>query len=255
MPEDTRPEASALSSHRMELTEKKIKGEISPFTRFFRKMTQLFSNDIRKSEIRHHQMKLSGRISELQSTSETSLKHLLAIKHWLKTAADPQTYALALSLIDPMINEALRLQKNLESKSTVATQVKLVSKYVEWIEKAHVWSELKIDQPSANQVQKVIIQQTIFEFQTRIARDVQVIQDYLNHASQEQPLKAGVKKQLEKKLVPMLSEIIKNLYALQNVSQEITLDSLMNWRSTSDDKREGYFSEALHAIDTFFMEH
>lgn len=236
------------SPHRVEIKRRKADGEANLLARFFRKVSQLFMNEVEIQEA-----KLGGRINELQATAHVMHKQLVVVKDSIKANSDQKTYTLACGLIDPIIKEISRLQNDMEHKSTVTQQVKTVSKYVEWIEKARSWLELEEDS-NTERIQQIIIFQTTQEFQARIARDIQVIQDYLSHATDILPVSDKLKGELRKKVLPTLSPILVQLYALQKIPKDMALDDLTAWRAASDREREGHFSEALHTIDSFFME-
>lgn len=216
-------------------------------SRFFRKVSTLFSNKTRAGRV-----KLSGRISELHRTSEAMLRDLKSFRSKLEKKKTPHLFLLAAALIDPIVKEMTRLQKAIDSRSTATHQVKAVSRYVELIEKARTWVEVASGSDDPDMIGHVIIMQTIQDFTACLERDMQVIQDYLNHALESMTLSDVSKSELKKKLLPTLLPILLKLNTLKEFPQDLTIETLASWRSAADRKRESIFTEALHTIDTFF---
>lgn len=233
-------------AYKPELALKKTETEATPLSRFFRKVSQLFSNHGIQDG------KLWGRICEVQKISEQTIHDLIHFKQALELKADPQLFSLVCALVDSIIKEIARMHTLLEKKTGTTVRVKLGTKYVELTEKAHKWIALGHNLEDLNLIKQAVVMQTVLEFQALIDRDAQVIQDYLNHAAEDLPLSQRLKADLKKKLVPTLSPILMKLYALKEVPQELCLDTLMTWRLASDQHRESLFTEALHTIDTFF---
>lgn len=214
-----------------------------------KKLSQFFSiNPI----LRKH--KLFGRISELQKTFDDILHDLEVVKKSIELHADSSLYILMCSVVDPLVKEMTRMQKTLDLAGTTTHHVKCVSRCVECIEKARVWIELGSESWDEEKVRKVIIKQTVEEFQGRIDRDIQVIQDYLSHAVQDSSQPETARVQMKGQLMPTLSPILHKLYNLRDEQNDLTVDNLIDWRSVADEQREGLFSATLHTIDTFFTQ-
>lgn len=223
----------------------------TPLRRFFQKLTQMFNRTPAPSPT---EIRLAGRIHELQTIADHVLHDLIAFKGLLEREADPHLLPLAVSVIDTMIKEIARLKKLMEHQHGLTQQVKAVARFAEWVEKAKPWLALKNKTLDAGQVKQVVVQQTVQEFQTRIDRDIQVIQDYLHHAvdSLEGPdeLKASLKNKLMSEISPNLSK----LDQLKQCPEDLHIDSIISWRAQADRGRENLFTTILHAIDSYASE-
>ena len=202
----------------------------------------------------HSDSKLSGRIHELQTTADEILHGLTAFKSKIEKETDRRLFSLVCGIIDPISKEIARLQKVMERQGGATQQVKSYTRYVEWIEKARYWISLGDGSKDLEAIQQAVIQQTIQEFQTRIDKDIQIIQDYLNHAVENLVVSDDMRNVLKHKLDPELSPNLLKLYQLKEHPQDLSLDSLIPWRSAADHDREIFFSSSLHAIDTFFTD-
>lgn len=216
------------------------------FSRFVQKVGLIFNPTAPVGDI-----KLSGRIRDLQTIANSVLFELLDFKEAVKERVHPELYALILPIIDPLIKEIGRTPPIVEKKDNTAQQVKMFSRYVDSIEKAKDWSELCKAASNKEDLEKAIIQQTAKEFISRIDRDVQVLQDYLGHALNSLDLSTGLKSELKEKLMPEISPKIQDLLKLKTLPTDFSLNSFIQWRSCADQSREIIFGEALHIIDIF----
>lgn len=220
------------------------------FSRFVQKVGLIFNPT---SEI--NEVKLNGRIRELQTISDSVLFELLDFKKMVKETVHPQLYALILTIVDPLIKEVGRTPPMVERKDNTAKQVKLFSRYVDSIEKAKDWAELGKLNTDKGQLEQAIIQQIAKEFVSRIDRDVQVLQDYLEHALNSLDISNGLKNELKDKLMPDISPKIQELTELKTLPIDLSLSSFIDWRAHADHAREILFGEALHIIDYFSDEY
>lgn len=225
-------------------------GSESLFQRFFQKMGDIFKRPVQLNK----EHPLSGRISELHTSAAEILVELIAFKQRMENESDPQLYSFICSIIDPIIKEVSRIQQSIEREGNTAQKVKSFSRYVDWIEKAREWVEFDKLRPESATIRQAVIKQTIKDFQTKIDRDIQVVQDYLNQAMGELDMTEEMKNELKEKLMPELSPSLRELYRLRQPEKELSLEEFIQWRSHSDQNREKLFGVSLHIIDTFAEE-
>lgn len=212
---------------------------------FFQRIQNLF-----KPQTQIQEVKLSGRIHELQKTADRILFDLLLFKSEAETKVEPYLFSIICTAIDPIIKEIVQIQKLREHQNSATWQVKNFQRYTDWLEKAKAWVELKDRCEETNVLYQAALNHTIKEFQARIDRDLQVILDYLNHALSNIDIQPNEGKLLRDQLIQKLDPHLLKLNQLKNPAPEITLETLIVWRSTSDTSRETCFGEALHIIDT-----
>ncbi len=152
-------------------------------------------------------------------------------------------------IVDPLIKEIHRMKKGLGHES-VAQQVKASQGFSEWMEKAKMWIELCSRRPFEKQaISQAVVDHAIQEFQATIDKDLEVIQDYLNHTMDRIEADDLQKNHLKEKLEPELSQYLMELLMLKNHPQDLCIDALQSWRAEADLARENCFSSALHTID------
>lgn len=215
--------------------------------RFFQKFNEIFKRD--PVPLQDH--RLTGRIHQLQREIDEFVNQLLLIREELENEIDPQLPSLIHVVVDPLIKEINRMQKPKEVQISAAQQVKESKECAAWIEKAKMWIDLCSKRhQQRDAISKAIIENTIHEFHTRIDRDLQVIQDYLNHALDNLKINDLLKSELKDRLEPELSQHLFELYLLKDHPKDLNMETLPLWRADSDLARENYFSAALHTIDT-----
>lgn len=216
--------------------------------RFFQKFNGLFKVEAQPL----NEGKLSGRIHQLQNDVDALVDDLLSIREELEAEVDSKLPSLISSVVDPLIKEINRVQKAKEFQVSAAQQVKVSTEYSAWIEKAKRWIELCTKRHQQKEaISKAVMEHTIYEFHIRIDRDLQVIQDYLNHAMDSLQANDLIKNELKDKLEPELSHHLFELYLLKDHPPALSVESLQKWRAEADAARESYFSAALHTIDMF----
>lgn len=216
------------------------------FGRFVQKVSLIFTKTPQTSEL-----KLNGRIRELQTIADTVLFELLDFKKDIKEKIDPDLFSLVTTILDPLIKEAGREPPSIEKMDNTAKQVKVFSRYVDSIEKAKAWVEIGKTQTTKEALEQALIQQTAKEFLSRIDRDIQVIQDYLSHALSSLEMSEILKNELKESLMPGLSPKMLVLHQLKKLPADFSLSSFIQWRSNADRHREILFGEILHIIDSF----
>lgn len=220
---------------------------ISGFGRFVQKINEL----IKRQPVPSKELRLTGRIHQLQTEIDYFLNQLLLIREELENEVDPRLPSLINVVVDPLIKEINRLRKIKQIQNSAAQQVKESKECAAWIEKAKMWVDLcaKRHQHEAD-ISKAIIEYTIQEFHARIDRDLQVIQDYLNHTLENLKINDLLKSELRDRLEPELSQHLFELYLLKDHPKNLSIDTFSPWRADADLARENYFSAALHTIDT-----
>lgn len=224
------------------------KNHLSPttFSRFVQKIGQIFARTPSNNEV-----KLSGRIQELQTMAERVFSELVAFKKEIKEKVDVELFSLVVVFLDPLMKETGRAPPVIEKEDNTVHQVKVFSRYVESIEKAKSWVKIGKEYSSREELERAIIHHAATEFLLRIDRDIQVIQDYLNCALSDVKKTEAIKNKLSEYLMPDLTSKIAELDQLKALPEEWSLQSFMQWRVDADEAREGYFSDALHMIDSF----
>lgn len=215
-------------------------------SRFIQKIGLIFK---RNSET--HEASLNGRIKELQTTADNLLFELLDFKHDIKEKVDSSLFSLVTTLLNPLIKEIGRIVPTIEKKDNKLQQIKILSHYVESIEKAKAWAKLGRVHKNKDQLEQAIIQQVAKEFLGRIDRDMQLIYDYLANSLSLLQLSNALKMELKDHLMPGVSLKIQELNRLKTLPLDFSLNSFILWRSSSDRAREIFFDDALHIIDRF----
>lgn len=215
--------------------------------RILNKINRFFSGPLPPKR----ETRLEGRIHQLHGDISKSIDKLLMIKDELQNEIDPQIISLISMIVDPLIKEIHRLRKGLQNES-VAQQVKASKGFSEWIEKAKMWIELCSKRPIQKEaLSRAVVDHAVQEFQATIDKDLQVIQDYLNHTMDRIEIDDIQKNELNEKLEPELSQNLIELLMLKNHPQDLTVHTLQMWRAEADLSRENCFGSALHTIDLF----
>ncbi len=217
--------------------------------RFFQRVQQFFTK-----EADPHEIKLIGRIHELQVTANQVLVDLIAFKNDVEAAIDPYLFSLICNVVDPMIKEIATFQKICEHEESATVQVKTYHRYVEWLEKARKWAELKAQIHQPHIIEQATSSHIVQEFLTRIARDIKILLDYLDHTLNSFELDDTFKDILRAQITPRIEPQLHLLSNLKEAPCNVSLDALINWRYEADRQRERCFSETLHIIDAFANE-
>lgn len=222
----------------------------TPFVRFVQKIGQIFG----RSNSQKSELKLSGRILELQARADQVFSELVVFKKEIKEKIDGELFSLVVVFLDPLMKETGRAIPHAGNDENAVHQVKLFSRYIESIEKANDWVQIGRDAGNREELERAIIRQVAKEFLQKIDRDIQVIQDYLSCALSGVRKSEKIKNELSESLMPNLTFKFRALGELKLLPEDFSLQSFMQWRIFSDEKRERYFSEALHLIDRFAEE-
>lgn len=215
--------------------------------RFFQKINQFL-----KREESPVDLKLQGRIHELQTGADRILIDLLNFKNNLQDIAQPSIFTLVSNIIDPIIKDITYIQKSIEGHHGAAQQVKTCHRYIEWMEKAKMWIELG-SRPELQEdiLKEAILKHTVQEFHSRIKRDMQIIEDYFDNSFHEaEETKEEIKNKVEIEISPYISQ----LKQLMVLPEGLSFDTLPSWRSKADHQREKCFGNALHVIDGYVGE-
>lgn len=214
--------------------------------RLLKKINRFFNSE----PPQHIETKLEGRIHQLQTDISKSVNKLLYLKVELEKEIDPHLISLIQTIVEPLIKEINRVQKSLEKHESVAQQVKESKKLSEWIEKAKKWIELCSKRHMEKEaLLNAVVDHAIQEFHATIDKDLQVIQDYLNHTMERIKIDEFQKNKLKEELEPELSQHLIELIMLKNQPQDLSIESLQLWRAEADLSRENCFSSALYTID------
>lgn len=219
--------------------------------RFIQKVNYLLKGE----SVPVKEVRLSGRIHPLQKDVDALVDRLLVIREELESEVDPHLPSLIGTVVDPLIKEINRMQKSRESQSSTAGMVKGSKEYAVWIEKAKKWIDLCSKRHQQKElIYRAVVEQSIQEFHARIDRDLQVIQDYVNHAMDRFEVNELVKNEFKDKLEPELAQHLFELYLLKDHPHDLSVETLHLWRADADISRENSFSSALHIIDTLASE-
>lgn len=221
------------------------------FNRFFQQFSGLFAN--RKEE--EKEPLLMGRIHELESSGREVLNSLLTLKATVSQEMEPMLGSAASSLIDPIIREIKRLLSQLETKQNPAQQVKAYNRYADYVEKGKIWISVLSNGTEKAEFQEFVKIQMIEEFHVRIERDLQLIQDYLDHGIARPEIDHPSKETLAEKIRMELAPFLENLNNLKESPLEVDLESFFKWRSDVDHSREKWIEEALQVVDLHLNPH
>jgi hypothetical protein len=152
--------------------------------------------------------------------------------------------------LDPFIKEVSRIQRAMDQDSTTPHQVKVSSRYSDWIEKAKWWAETCAEFESSEAACPVLLAHAVEEFHGRIDRDIQIIQDYLNQSMHSLDPTSLFPKEAERRLAMELGLHFTALQELKTVPPEETIEAFHVWRVEVDHLREQCFTDALHSIDS-----
>lgn len=228
-----------------------VQNKESRIVRFLNKINHFFVEILGGPSVARMEVNLTGRIHRFQKDVDKALKQLNALRMELESDDLLQFPSLIPSVIDPLIKELNRLEKNKDLQITVAQQVKESKEYVEWIEKANKWIGLCTKRHiQRDALHKAFIDHTFHEFRASVDKDLKVIQDYLNFFLDQLDENDLVKVELKDQLEEELSQHIFELYLLKDHPPSYSLEALNEWRAEADQARESYFSAALHVIDT-----
>lgn len=194
-------------------------------------------------------LKLSGRVQQLNQTANTVLQKLKDIKSLLQETVDPTLFAYVETLMDPMTREVVFVQKLLSNQGSVVQQAKVFKKYSNWMIKAELWMDLEKQAHDMQAINKTIILHIMHEADEQIDQDLQVIRDYEEHILDTLPLNedeaAELKKHLNKEIRPQLL----NLEDLKDKPELHNLPEVFAWKDDLDKKRSKFFDRALQVID------
>lgn len=228
-----------------------IENKESRILRFLNKINHFFVEILGGPSVVKMETNLSGRIHRFQKDVDKALKQLYALRIELESDDLFQFPSLIPSVIDPLIKEINRLEKNKDLQITVAQQVKESKEYVEWIEKAKQWIALCTRRHvQRDAIHRAFIDHTFNEFRASVDKDLKVIQDYLNFFLDKLDENDLVKVELKDQLEQELSQHVFELYLLRDHPPSYSLETLNEWRADADLARESYFSAALHVIDS-----
>lgn len=195
------------------------------------------------------QKQLLGRIYDLQKTSQEVVEQLKIAKEDFKKGLDEELYSYVLEIIDPLLLEINKLSTNAKDGSTVAKHAQIYKRYSEWIEKAKNWVQIcalaNEREVIAKAVKKYVTQQT---FQL-VERDMQVIQDYLDHKIDSLIIGDKEKGEIALQISEKLQSHLLSLSQLKEIPEDITFSKINEWKERIGKRREAYFDGALHLID------
>lgn len=216
--------------------------------RFFQRISQFFKRDSLPEK------PLGGRITELQTDAEEILISLLNFKEKCQNQVDPQLYSFIHAIVDSIVKEIARIHKVMEEEETAAMQVKAYNRFAECLDKARKWVELGSSCHELETLNRAVVNHSIQEFQERVDRDIQVIQDYHIHLFDLINLDSQGKQELLKKLEPQLSLQLLQLQQLKEPPKTLTFSTIVTWRENVNAAREKYFGSALYVIDSYTTE-
>lgn len=203
----------------------------------------LFQNKPNSSE-----MQLAGRIQDLRRTTDSVCAQLKYFQTQLKTHIDEELYSSLESVIEPMLRDIERISKAILQSGTATQQAQAYRRYTQWIDKAKFWIQICSD-GEKEVILKAVCEHTIDQFFELIDRDLQVIEDYLEHMLDAQILYVEEKQSLLSKIEKKLEPYMKGLVALKEKPTACSLPELAEWKCKVDKRREKYFDGALHSID------
>lgn len=222
----------------------------SPLKRYFQKIQSFFSKN---TEVHSS---LQGRIHEVENECEALVESLTTLKESSSKSLDA-THSLQFNLvIDGVIKELQRIRRESGRTNDMAHHVKSGQRFKEWIEQARELLAMKKEFVHPKKVFQYVVSYHIIEFQKRIDRDLQLIEDYLNHAilenrdaDEEEENDQEVSRE---EVLEAIEPVLEKLHRLKNPEAITTIEHLNIWKVAADHTRGENFSEALHVIDCVF---
>lgn len=200
------------------------------------------------------EIKLFGRIQDLQKTAESVLEQLTKTRNKLKNEVDDKLYGFIEAIVNPLIRDYKQIKKSVEQHGSIAQQAQAFKRYSEWIERAKAWAEVCSHSNEQKDIAKAVIQLTVEEFLEVIDRDLQVIQDYTEHMIDNLTIDETEKGELISKLHFKLDPYILSLKSLKKKPIDLPIEHVQDWKMRVDKRREKYFDAALHSIDKIIEE-
>ena len=194
-----------------------------------------------------HEIARYKRKEELLKNAETIANNLELFKEELAKDFGIASYAFVAKFIDPMIEHALELIKELSSKSVAHS--KLPKLYEQAVQSVELYSQFRDEK----KLKRKIILDAIQSTKQAIEKDCEILAHYEHHAFQEMKLDVAESAKfttiLEEKLKPIFLE-----FQLLKESEIDTFDlkEFFIWKSNIDEKRAALTELGFLTIDSIF---
>lgn len=193
---------------------------------------------------------LAGRIQEIRQTADSVNAQLQSIKKELQRQVDDELYIYIEAIIDPLLREASRIERSMQTNQGSIQQAQTFKRYNEWIDKAKLWIHFASFNQSKETISKFVIKQTVKDFLDLIDRDLRLIEDYRNQAIESLSLNPNDKEAFVKRLNNILQPYQQTFKSLKELPEkEIPLKELSHWKINIDKRRDRYLNHILQVID------
>lgn len=213
--------------------------------KFIDRIVKTFDGGIRADQ------PLSGRIRSIVPKIEEILEKFAELEgkyHDEKDAGNDGGYILFFQIvIKPLIREGNQLKVHIE-KGKAATQARLFTQYVDWMDKSYKWLDC-YHVKERDELEQELVKHITLETLSYIDKDIQVIQDY----EKQQLDKIDFGNPRKDQLIDDLSKILNPLYSkmrkLQAIPEESSLEDILKWQRRIEASRQKLFEKALSVID------
>ncbi len=186
---------------------------------------------------------------ELQANAKKTLVKLLNVKAALKSQVNSELFQQIEIAIDPIANDAKRIQNMMDSINNHQDFKKTGKKFNQWITKAERWVKLDSKLNLQVSVIEAIIEQNFVDSTDRIDQDLKVIADYKAHLLQNLAVSPEEKESLKLFINEKLTIHTVELKKLKEKPESLDIHKIAKWKDKVDQQRSHHFENALHKID------
>lgn len=220
----------------------------SHFQKFIRGFFQLIGSQQHESNLNLHHEK----IVELKRTGNILLTELISLKEELQVSIEDKILCEHVeAVMDPILKKLSQHQETPLSEH----HIQHIASFEAWISKAKSLVDFFSNAPQREAVVNEVIKHAISTVHDKIDRDLQVIQDYVNHNLANQSLNEEIKETIKERINIMLQPLLQALIDLKVVQSELPLEKLSDWKLSIDKQRSNYYNEAFHRIDAIMEEY
>lgn len=226
----------------------------NPLLRYYQKIQSFFASEQPPAH------SLQGRIHEVEEECKELVEAISGLKDLSSKSFEPKLSGQLALVIDSLLKDLQRIQRESARSRDMAHHAKAGQKFQEWIDEARKLLSMKKEFGDPEKVLRYVVTYNVDEFSKRIDRDLQLIDDYLNHAliessSQAEEVEEGEESAVEVnrgEVVKSLEPVLHKLQGLKNAAGMETIEQLAAWKLTADHTRGIQFGEALHIVDCAF---
>ncbi len=224
--------------------------EEMPFRRqikhYFNRIQQIFAHAEKPAQDLH------GRIHEVAEDCQKLAEELIALKEKAVARLGPAASSHFNGVIEGFVKELSRIQRETERTHDLTHRVKLTNRYKEWTDEVRAWLSLESVFNQPRKINQSILLYNVQEYDKKIDKDLQVVEDYVRHALLECGEDEEGRARLRMQVMQQVEPLLEKLHQLKNFKTPTTLEELAGWRVSADHARGKCFSDALHAVDSVF---